>query len=211
LSEEIPLALGAPVFSAALTMQAAVLKNVSESLASGARLHRSAVATFQETASAFATAWIPSGSARGPQAPAAKIPGTPADVGVGTEVSFTREVTDGMVAAFGEASGDFNPVHFDEAYARTQTSFGERIVHGLLTASFISAALSRLPGIVIYLEQDLRFVKPVKRGDVVTTTVTVTERPEGKSWARLKTTCALADGSVCLEGQAKVLLLPEKA
>ncbi|MFA5860573.1 MAG: MaoC family dehydratase [Candidatus Thermoplasmatota archaeon] len=211
MTDEQRLPPMSPILSAALVLQAAMLRGVSNSFAAGASIQRAATEQMHESVTSLATPLALPVAGRDAQPEATKLPGTPADVSVGMEVLYTREVTDGEVEAFAEACGDRNPLHFDEAYAQRNTSFGGPIAHGLLTASFVSAALSRLPGVAIYLDQDLHFVKPVRRGDVVTAHLKVIERPAGKPWARIQTTCALADGTVVLEGHAKVLLLPEKA
>ncbi|HVL47903.1 MAG TPA: MaoC family dehydratase [Candidatus Thermoplasmatota archaeon] len=139
---------------------------------------------------------------------AEKAQGSIADVAVGYRLEFTRRVTTDLIEAFGDVSGDVARLHFDEDYA-AKSRFGGRIAHGMLTGAFISAALSRLPGLVIYLSQELRFIGPARPGDVITARITVTERPEGKSWARLRTECLLEDGTVIADGEAKVLLGPE--
>ncbi|GJM03820.1 MAG: (R)-hydratase [Rhodomicrobium sp.] len=90
------------------------------------------------------------------------------DLEVGMEATYEREVTEALIVAFAEVSGDTNPVHLDEEYAKT-TRFKGRIAHGLLTASFLSTILgTKLPGEgSIYLHQDLVFRAPVRIGDVV--------------------------------------------
>lgn len=114
----------------------------------------------------------------------------------------TRTVTQADVEAFADLSGDHNPLHLDEEFAR-QTRFGERIVHGMFTASLLSAALgTRLPGMgSIYLSQTLSFRRPVRLGDTVTVVVEVVELIEKGARCRLSTT-ALVDGEVVMEGEA---------
>ncbi len=87
----------------------------------------------------------------------------PEGLTVGDRARFSKVVDDDDVAAFARISGDENPVHLDAAFAE-QTRFGRRIVHGMLAASLFSAALACLPGLVIYLSQDLRFLAPVDIG-----------------------------------------------
>jgi 3-hydroxybutyryl-CoA dehydratase len=117
----------------------------------------------------------------------------------------TTTLTDREVRLFADATGDHNPVHLDDTYAAA-TSYGRRIVHGMLVASLISAVLAEdLPGPgAIYATQTLRFKAPVFVGDMVTATVTV-----GKVRARLvtlQTTCTNQAGAVVLEGEAMVML-----
>ncbi len=128
---------------------------------------------------------------------------------VGASVTRTKTFTPEDVAGFAQVSGDHNPVHLDDAYAAT-TRFGRRIVHGMLTASLISAALANdLPGAgTIYLSQSLQFKAPVFVGDTITATVTVTKYREDKRIATLETTCTNQQGAVVLTGEA-VVLAPE--
>src|SRR5213078_4678092 len=96
----------------------------------------------------------------------------------------------GDIEAFAAVSGDVNPVHLDEAYAKA-TPFGGRIAHGMLGAAYISAVLgNKLPGPgAIYLSQSLRFRRPVRIGDPVTAKVTVKALDADKGHATLTTAC----------------------
>ena len=107
-------------------------------------------------------------------------------------------------------TGDKNPVHLDDAYART-TRFGGRIAHGMLTAGLISAVLgTKLPGPgAIYLNQTLKFTAPVRIGDTITATAEVTAYREDKRIVTLKTDCTNQRGELVLTGEA--VLLMEKA
>ncbi|HEX7124174.1 MAG TPA: MaoC family dehydratase [Thermodesulfobacteriota bacterium] len=122
---------------------------------------------------------------------------------VGARAEITRTLTDADIRKFAEATGDTNPVHLDEAYAKG-TVFGGRIAHGLLTAGLVSAVLAnRLPGPgTVYLSQTLEFKAPVRPGDTVTAEVEVLEVTGRR--ARLATRCRLADGTVVLTGEAVV-------
>lgn len=148
------------------------------------------------------------GQLAGPHAAARKLRLRIEDVVVGTQLEYARAVRDDDIRAFAEATGDENPAHLSDEYAK-RTMFGERIAHGMLTAGIVSAALSRLPGVVIYLGQELRFTKPVRPGDVVTARLRVVERIGDKPRFRLSTTCANQAGEVVLDGEAVVLLMPE--
>lgn len=125
---------------------------------------------------------------------------------VGQSAEMSRVVGAADIEAFAEVSGDNNPVHLDEAYARA-TAFGERIAHGMLGASYISAILgTRLPGPgAIYLSQNLRFRRPVKIGDLVVARATITELDEAKGRATLATVCEVGGKSV-IEGEAVVIV-----
>lgn len=95
-------------------------------------------------------------------------------ISVGDVVEFSKTVDDADVRAFANASGDTNRLHLEDAYA-AETRFGTRIVHGTLVAGLVSAALARLPGLTIYLSQDLTFHAPVHIGDRVTAVCEVVE------------------------------------
>ncbi|MFZ5718476.1 MAG: MaoC family dehydratase [Pseudomonadota bacterium] len=124
---------------------------------------------------------------------------------VGQTAEMSRVVGAADIEAFAEVSGDNNPVHLDEEYART-TTFGERIAHGMLSAAYISAILgTKLPGPgAIYLSQTLRFRRPVKIGDLVVARVTVTELDEAKGRATLATSCEV-NGKTVVDGEAVVI------
>jgi 3-hydroxybutyryl-CoA dehydratase len=126
------------------------------------------------------------------------------DLRVGMRETLMRTVMDDDVVDFARISGDDNPIHLSDSYA-SKTRFGQRIAHGLYTASLISAVLgTRLPGPgAIYRSQTLHFHAPVKIGDVVTVFVEVVElNPEGR---QAKLHCeALVDGQVVLDGEALV-------
>ena len=128
------------------------------------------------------------------------------DLRLGMSATLERQVTDEEIRRFSEISGDTNPVHLDEAFAKT-TRFGGRIAQGMLGASFISAVIgSKLPGYgTIYLSQNLSFRAPVRLGDTVITEAVVTElRPE-KSRILLKTTCRVG-ATVVIDGEALVMV-----
>jgi len=94
----------------------------------------------------------------------------------GMSESLSHTVSERDVELFGEASGDRNPVHFDEAYAR-KTIFRGRIVHGALSIGFVSAVIgNKLPGAgTIFVSANVQFKSPVRIGETVVTTVTVRE------------------------------------
>jgi len=127
-------------------------------------------------------------------------------VAVGETASRTKTFTDEDVRGFASISGDQNPVHLDDAHAAT-TRFGKRIVHGMLTASLISAVIGNdLPGEgTIYLSQTLQFKAPVYIGDTITATVEVTRFREEKRIATLSTVCTNHEGTVVITGEAVVL------
>ncbi len=122
---------------------------------------------------------------------------------------MVKIVTGGDIEAFAAVSGDTNPVHLDEAYART-TTFQGRIAHGMLSAAYISAVIgTRLPGPgAIYLSQSLRFRRPVKIGDPVTTRVTISALDERRGHVTFATVCQV-DGKTVVDGEA-VIMAPRR-
>ena len=128
------------------------------------------------------------------------------DLEVGQTAQSTYLITAGMIEAFAELSGDDNPLHLDEIYARG-TPFGGRIAHGMLSGGFISAVIgAKLPGYgSIYISQSLRFKRPVKIGDEVVVEVTITGLDDAKARASLSTVCRVGGKSV-VEGEALVLV-----
>jgi len=126
------------------------------------------------------------------------------DLTVGMRESIMKTVMANDVIGFATLSGDHNPVHLSDHFAR-KTRFGGRIAHGLYTASLISAVLgTRLPGPgAVYISQTLNFRAPVKIGDTVEVKVTVAELMPEKRRARLTCACSV-DGEVVLDGEAWV-------
>ena len=125
----------------------------------------------------------------------------------GDTASLSKTIRDEDIRAFAELSGDFNPVHLDNEFART-TRFGRRIAHGMLSASLISTVLgTKLPGQgAIYLSQTIQFLAPVFPGDTVTAKVTVTKIKEGKPILTLETVCENQRGEILIRGEAVVLV-----
>lgn len=129
-----------------------------------------------------------------------------ADINIGDRASMTKTIIESDIYTFAGITGDFNPVHINEEFAKT-TIFQTRIAHGMLSAGLISAVLgTSLPGAnTIYLKQSLNFIAPVKVGDTVTATVEVIEKIEAKHRILLKTTAINQHNCVVTEGQATVL------
>ncbi len=128
------------------------------------------------------------------------------DLTVGMSETLMRTVMATTVTQFAEVSGDNNPIHLSEDYAAS-TRFGQRIAHGMFTASLISAVIgTRLPGPgAVYLSQTLRFLAPVRIGDVVAAVVEVAELVEKGRRVRLACHC-LVDTTRVLEGEAWVMV-----
>ena len=127
------------------------------------------------------------------------------DLEIGMVRSLQKEVTDLDIELFAQVSTDRNPVHLDDEYAM-DTIFEGRIAHGMLTAGLISAVIGeQLPGHgTVYLGQSLKFLAPVRPGDMVTAEVEVLEIDYAKRRVKLDTRC-LVDGKPVLKGEANVL------
>ena len=126
------------------------------------------------------------------------------DLQVGQSASMEKTVTDADVRAFGEATGDLNPLHLDEEYAR-RTIFRGRVAHGALSIGFISAVVgTKLPGEgTIFLTAKTDFKAPVRIGDHVVTICTVREIRERREVV-LDCICTVA-GKLVVSGEALVL------
>ena len=124
------------------------------------------------------------------------------DLVEGMSASFEKRITDDDIVRFAEVTGDTNPLHLDDDFAR-ESIFGGRIAHGMLTASLFSAILgTRMPGPgCIYMSQSIRFRAPVRPGELAVATVTV-KRIDGKK-QRVEFDCSCAVGNtVVAEGEA---------
>jgi 3-hydroxybutyryl-CoA dehydratase len=130
------------------------------------------------------------------------------DLSVGMTAAYEHTVSDADVRHFADVSGDHNPLHLDEDFAKS-TRFKGRIAHGMLSASFVSTTIaSRLPGPgTIYLSQNLAFRAPVRIGDRVEARVTVTDILPEKRRVMLKTVCRVGE-TVVIDGDALVMVPP---
>src|SRR3989442_14991316 len=127
---------------------------------------------------------------------------------VGDRTSFSKTVTEEDVVGFARVTGDDQRLHLDDAFA-AKTRFGKRIAHGMLSAGFISAALGTklAPGaLVVYLSQQLRFLRPVKIGDTVRAIAEVKSLEPDKRIVTLDTNCYNQAGDAVIKGEAVVLL-----
>jgi 3-hydroxybutyryl-CoA dehydratase len=127
------------------------------------------------------------------------------DLKPGMSESFTKTVTERDIALFGEVSGDVNPVHFDENFAKS-TIFKGRIAHGVLSASYISTVLGmKMPGPgTIFMSLSTRFRAPVRIGDTVVATCTVREVNAEKRRVIFDCVCKVGDTTV-VDGEAMVM------
>ncbi|WP_247010416.1 CBS domain-containing protein [Halorientalis litorea] len=132
-------------------------------------------------------------------------------IDVGDVVRFSKTLDGADVDAFAAASGDTNRLHLDADYAEG-TRFGRRIAHGTLVAGVVSAALARLPGLIVYLSQDVSYLGPVDIGDRVTAICEVVEEL-GNERYRLTTAVFDGEGREVIDGEAVVIAdpIPETA
>ena len=128
-------------------------------------------------------------------------------VDVGLKTTHMKTITETDIGLFAAVSGDFNPVHTCEEYAK-KTFFKGRIAHGVIALGLISAAMSKLPGLVIFLEDSNRFLAPVRIGDTITATGEVIKAIKDKGIVTLKTTCTNQEGKPVVEGEWTVRLYP---
>ena len=119
---------------------------------------------------------------------------------------FEVKISNNLVDDFSKISGDFNPLHLDEQFA-SHTSFGKRIVHGMLLASFFSRLVGmQIPGKNgVYFSQSLNFRKPVFIVDSVKIIVTVIDKSEATKIVTLKTELINQNNECLLDGEAKVI------
>jgi 3-hydroxybutyryl-CoA dehydratase len=126
-----------------------------------------------------------------------------ASMRVGDAETFTKTITDADIVLFAGVSGDMYPLHLDAEYAKT-TRFGARVAHGMLSASLFSTvngALLGLPG-GIYVEQTLRFRRPVFIGDTLTARAEITEIITDRRRLRTRTTITNQHGKTVIDGEA---------
>lgn len=122
---------------------------------------------------------------------------------IGDSAQISKIINESDIELFARATGDFNPVHLDQAYAE-KTMFKSRIAHGLLSVGLISNILGNiLPGYgTIYISQEVKFLTPVRIGDTITARVEVLELIPEKNRAKFRTTCFNQDGKMVVDGVA---------
>lgn len=125
---------------------------------------------------------------------------------IGQSAEFTKTISESDVYLFAGITGDHNPMHVNDIYAK-QSRFGERLVHGLLSSSLISTVIgTKLPGNgTIYVEQNLVFKAPVVFGDTVSAKVEVKEVHVDKNRVKLRTYCVNQYGDIVIDGYAIVM------
>ena len=132
------------------------------------------------------------------------------DLSVGQSAMFGKTVTEADIAAFAGVSGDTNPIHLHDGFAKG-TRFGQRIAHGMLSGAFISTVNgTKLPGPgAVYISQTMNFMAPVLIGDTITAVATISAIDEKRRRVTLKTQCLKGD-TVVIDGEA-VVLVPRRA
>lgn len=132
------------------------------------------------------------------------------DFVIGYKGAYTKTVTAADNQAFAELSGDFNPIHFDDALART-LGFPAAVSNGFVTESRVAAALVHTFNsdrtIVVALEKNTRFMKPVLMGDEITARVEVVGRVEARRALKVKAGCFNAKGEQVSATQMTILIL----
>ena len=131
-------------------------------------------------------------------------------VDVGLKVTQVKTIAEADINLFAEVSGDFNPVHMREEYAK-KTFFGGRIAHGVLTLGLVSAAMTKLPGLVIFISATDKFLAPARIGDDITATGEVTAVRKDKGIVTLKASCTNQKGETIVEGEWVVRLFEAPA
>ena len=126
---------------------------------------------------------------------------------VGLNHSFEIVIDEKLVIHFAEISGDFNPLHLDEQFAK-KSKFGKRVCHGMLLSSFFSRLVGMyLPGKnALYFSQNLNFVEPCFLGDKIIVKGEVIDKSEATRMIKIKTTIENIEGKLLIEGTAQVLV-----
>ena len=133
------------------------------------------------------------------------------EIQIGESASLTRTIRVEDVQLFAAMSGDVNPAHLDADYAKN-TPFGDVIAHGMFGGALVSTILgTQLPGPgTIYVDQQLRFTRPVKIGDTLTVTLTCKEKSDEKKRVILDCVATNQDGKAVIRGTAEVIAPSEK-
>ncbi|MCG8668540.1 MAG: MaoC family dehydratase N-terminal domain-containing protein [Pseudomonadales bacterium] len=133
------------------------------------------------------------------------------ELNVGDTATLVREVTDQDIQLFAYLSGDINPVHLDDEYAKT-TAFGSRIAHGLFSALLVTTAVAtKLPGPgCIYRGQEMKFQKPVRIGDTLTLTLTIAQKKKRGNLVKIDCEIENQEGEIVFTGVSTAVAPDEK-
>ncbi len=128
------------------------------------------------------------------------------DKTLGFKATETIKITDKMVHQFAELSGDYNPIHMDDTYAKT-TRFGKRIAHGMILGALVSRLLNEKIGQGgIYLAQSMKFVNPVFIDEDITFDFEITKLHQTRGFGLVNTTAKKANGDIVLKGEATIMM-----
>ena len=135
------------------------------------------------------------------------LPKTFSDIQLGEFAVLEREISKEAIQAFAALSGDFNPLHVDEAFA-SKTIFGKPVAHGMLLSSYVSTLIGmHLPGPgALWTEQSFRWLLPVFAGDTVRVTVRVVYKSPGTRTLKLSAEALNQDGAKVMEGSGLVTM-----
>ena len=134
------------------------------------------------------------------------VEGIPRDQLVGFKASETIKITDKMVHQFAELSGDHNPIHLNDDYAKT-TRFGRRIAHGMILGALVSRLLNEKIGEGgIYLAQTMKFVNPVFIDEDITFEFEITKLHQSRGFGLLTTNAKKSTGEFVLKGEATIMM-----
>lgn len=125
---------------------------------------------------------------------------------IGEKGICSKTITEADVILFAGVSGDFNPVHMNEEYAKT-TMFKGRIVHGMLVASLLGQAGAGILGGAIYMGHTQKFLAPVKTGDTITATFEIIEKNADRKLIKCHTYCTNQYGKIVIDGEATVKII----
>jgi len=133
------------------------------------------------------------------------------EIQIGDKASFAKTITESDIILYAGITGDFNPLHMNEEFAKG-TIFKGRVAHGGITMGLISPVLgNKLPGAgTIILEMSFKFKAPVRLGDTITARVEVRGKITEKNILKLKTCCTNQDGTEVIIGEA-VVMPPRKS
>jgi 3-hydroxybutyryl-CoA dehydratase len=126
-------------------------------------------------------------------------------VSVGLKTTHTKTVTEADIVITAGVSGDFNPLHMSEEYAK-KTLFKSRIAHGVIAMGLLSAAMAKLPGLTILLSMSVRLLKPVRIGDTITAIAEVKGIRQDRGIVTLKNTCINQKGETVVEGESACMV-----
>jgi 3-oxoacyl-[acyl-carrier protein] reductase len=132
-------------------------------------------------------------------------------IAVGDTTTLRRQFTEEAVDAFARLSGDTNPLHVDESYAR-QTPFGRRVAHGMLSAAYVSSIIgTQLPGRgALWFQQEFDFLVPVLVGDEIEFTVRIEHKSDATRTLVVGIRAINQHGTLVLKGQGKVMVLEDR-